>query len=521
MSAEPYPLDLPPAMFARSQADTHDDLQEQLAQTQAQVAQLQSQLNQMQQASCQGSSSLLLSSHLTEEPLLTDQGAATSIDPEEFSTLTEDFEKLSGEWSKFQKDEAKKKSDAAKKPTFQINGRIHLDSWSFLRESDGIGFFENPNPASPDFGNDPQDRFVFRRIRLEMKGDILETMLYRIQLDFNNPAEPEYKDVYLGFQELPFNQFFIIGNQKRPLGLDHLNSSRNNVFMERPLVVEAFNEDARRVGAAFYGHTDDDSLNWAYGMYTLENSANSGRIIGDSLQLSANARVSGTPWYDSYSDGRGYYHWGLAGMLARPDGDDGPADQNQNEGRFRTRDEARTDQRWLDTGRIAGAQWYEILALESMLNLGPFQLTGEYQTTWLQRDNTTTGTGPDVHFQGAYLYASYFLTGEHIPIDRQTGTIGRVKPFENFFLVDRCDGGCGHGWGAWQVAARFSYLDLTDADILGGVGYESSFAVNWHWTAYSKLQCNLSYSDIQDHRSVGGYTDGNAWILGTRLAIEF
>ncbi len=64
-------------------------------------------------------------------------------------------------------------------------------------------------------------------------------------------------------------------------------------------------------------------------------------------------------------------------------------------------------------------------------------MTGEYQANWLQRDDSTPGTGPNVFFHGAYVYASYFLTGEFIPYSRTTSTIGRVKPYENFFLVER------------------------------------------------------------------------------------
>jgi phosphate-selective porin OprO/OprP len=322
--------------------------------------------------------------------------------------------------------------------------------------------------------------------------------------------------MYLGFQELPFNQELLIGNQKRPLGLDHLNSSRFNVFLERPLVVEAFNEDARRIGMAMYGFSDDLLYHWRYGVYNMENTSTDGRYIGDSLQMSANARLSSSPWYDDTSEGRGYFHWALAGMLARPDGDVDPLDTNVNEGRFRTRSELRSDSRWLDTGPIPFAQWYEILGLESIVNVGPLQIVGEYQTTWLQRD-----IGTDVFFHGAYIYASYFLTGEFVPYDRETGTIDRVEPYENFFLVERCRGGVGGGWGAWQVAVRYSYLDLTDQDIAGGVEHNVTLGLNWHWTAYSKLQFNAVFGRIDEHRPAGGFTEGDFVGLGTRFVCDF
>ena len=441
---------------------------------------------------------------------------------DESDSLEQRLSELESAWKEHQASLKKAADDAKKKPTFKINGRIHLDYWAFPNPSEGIGFFEHPNPASPQFGTDPEDRFLFRRIRLEMGGDILETMLWRIQVDFNNPNEPELKDVYLGFKELPGNQELLIGIQKRPLGLDHLNSSRYNVFMERPFVVEAFNEDARRLGIAAYGVSDDELFHWRYGVYNLENVTSSdGRYLGDAYQLSGNGRLSSSPWYDETSGGRGYFHWAVSGMIARPDGNRTASATNANEGRFRTRPESRTEMRWLDTGAIRGAEWYEILGVESILNVGPVQFTGEYQWNWLQRDDTTPGTGPDLSFQGGYAFISYFLTGEHIPYERDTGTIGRVVPFENFFLVERCQGGTGHGWGAWQVALRYSWLDLTDADIAGGIGHAGTAALNWYWTPFSKLQTNVIYGEIDEHAPIGGYTAGDYWVLGARFAMEF
>lgn len=417
--------------------------------------------------------------------------------------------------------ETKKKADAASKPSLKINGRIHLDHWNFTDDSPGIGFFEHPDPAAANFGADPEDRTFFRRIRLNFQGDVFETMEYRMQIDFNTPDGGEMKDMYIGFKELPVLGTLLIGNQKRPLGLDHLNSSRFNIFIERPLVIEAFNEDARRLGIVAYDFSQDLVHNWRYGLYALENPSRDGKVIGDSMQLSGNARLASSPWYDETSGGRGYFHWAISGMVARPDGDVGVADINANNGRFRTRAELRSDNRWIDTRAIAGADWYEILGLETILNLGPFQVVGEYQSNWMQRDNVTAGTGPDLQFHGGYVYVAYMLTGEHVPYSRTSGTINRVRPFENFFLVNTCDDGVGGGRGAWQVALRYSYLDLTDDDIQGGVENNVTFGLVWYLNSHASMQFNAIYGDIENHAPVGGFTDGHFTALGTRLRVNF
>lgn len=403
------------------------------------------------------------------------------------------------------------KSAASKLPSLKISGRIHLDVWDFPHASPGIGYFENPTT-----GVDPESRIAFRRIRLTFRGDVTETIMYRFDLEFADPSNPQYRDAFLGFRDLPVFQTLLIGNQKRPLGLDHLNSSNDNVFLERPEVVEAFNEDARRVGIASYGVTEDELYHWRYGAYALENTQATGQSVGDSFQMSGNARLCSSPWYDESSGGRGYFHWGIAGMVANPDGEDTSLDTNNNDARFRTRAEARSTNRWLDTGRIAGADTFEIAAWESMLNVGAFQLTSEYQSNWVQRQN-----GTEVFFHGGYVQVAYTLTGEHIPYDRATGTIGTMEPFENFFLVNRCSGGHGGGWGAWQVGVRYSHLDLTDDNIGGGVGDDLTVALNWIWSKNAKWQFNYVAGQIEQRGPVAGYTDGNYSIFGTRFMIFF
>ena len=53
---------------------------------------------------------------------------------------------------------------------------------------------------------------------------------------------------------------------------------------------------------------------------------------------------------------------------------------------------------------------------------------------------------------GFYVQGSYLLTGEHRPYNRALGIFSGIRPKRNFLE----DG----GWGAWELAARYSYLDL-------------------------------------------------------------
>ena len=441
----------------------------------------------------------------------------------DYEKLLERVNDIEDSWTKYQDKLADDSAAKKKKSSWKMSGRVHLDNWYFGNENPGTNFLE-----TGDVTDDPEDRWDFRRIRLEFSGEVPNNMIFRTQIDFNNPAVAEMKDVYMGFTNLPNNQELWIGNQKRPIGLDHLNSSRHNVFMERPLAVETFNEDARRLGIQMHGHTDDFSYGWHYGAFLLENLNTDGRYRGDVNEAGFYGRLVANPWYDDISGGRGYYHFALVGSLNNTDGDGQiDNDQNANQGRFRTRPLARSDSRWWNTGRIGGADHYQQFGYESMLNIGAFQVTSEYFGTTLQRDPFGAFASDDLFFHGGYIFASYFLTGEHIPYNRKAGTIDRVKPFENFFLVDRCRGGTGKGLGALAIALRYDYLDLTDSDIQGGRGWAMTAGLNWYWTAYSKIQTNFIWGDIrdagEDQASSPATTGvgGDFTILGMRYMIDY
>jgi len=126
-----------------------------------------------------------------------------------------------------------------------VNGRIHADLWTFPNSSAGVNVFESGDPLLS-----PQDQFGFRRVRFGVRGDLWQTMVYKIEMEFAGGNNTEFRDTFLGWEDLPLVQTVLIGNQKRPYGLDHLNSSRYNVFLERPFVIESFNQDARRRSSA-------------------------------------------------------------------------------------------------------------------------------------------------------------------------------------------------------------------------------------------------------------------------------
>jgi len=387
-----------------------------------------------------------------------------------------------------------------KNPKMTLFGRIHLDYWAFPNADDGIETFE---------GGDPEDRVAFRRMRLGVAGDLNDNMFYKYEGEFAGGVASSYRDAFIGFKSLPLFNTVIMGNHKRPYGLDHLNSSRYNVFIERPFIVEALNQDARRLGISSNGLSDDQAWNWRYGLYHQNLTQTTSGWTGDHYQSEFAARIANTAWYDESSGGRGYFHWAVSGSYGQVDGG-----SPENAARYRTRPEARSDARWLDTGRIAGAEETFLFGLETVFNVGAFQLTAEYMQNNVERD---PGVGNDVGIGGGYVQVAYFLTGEHTPWVRKTGTLGRVKPFENFFSVRNCDGDRAFGLGAWQVAARYSYADLQDQDIIGGKGESLTLGLNWWWNPNARMQLNYLVGEIEREPIASGDYE----IVGLRWMVDF
>ena len=370
----------------------------------------------------------------------------------------------------------------------------------------------------PTSGTDPEDSIQFRRVRLALQGTVLDDVIYKIDFEMGNSNLIQLRDITIGRTDLPFNQTLLIGNQKRPLNFDQWSNSNYIPLMERPLIGDVVNAPNRGIGVSLLGYTDDESINWQVGSYTLEVVANDGRVFSDPLQLSVNARVAGTPFYDQVTDGRHYLHLGMAGMLAYPNGLADRADGSLNQARFATRPELQTRRNLIDTLLIRGANWYGILATETLFTWGSFTTGGETSIITVDR----FGTASTLTFWGAYVYASYFLTGEHQPLNRKVGKLGRVKPNENFFLWDRCWGKCGQGgWGAWQVVLRFSIADLSDDDVLGGAENNTSVGVNWWWNERARVMLNYVYGNIWDHRLVGGFSRGNLHAVSMRFQVDF
>ena len=108
----------------------------------------------------------------------------------------------------------------------------------------------------------------------------------------------------------------------------------------------------------------------------------------------------------------------------------------------------------------------------------------------------------------------YFLTGEHREYNKESATFTRVVPRQR--LAWKRTGFTGGG--AWQVAARYSYLDLNSKGIEGGRVHDLTVGLNWFLNPNMKVQFNYF---LTDRDAAGTAGDGLIHGFATRLAIDW
>jgi phosphate-selective porin OprO/OprP len=110
--------------------------------------------------------------------------------------------------------------------------------------------------------------------------------------------------------------------------------------------------------------------------------------------------------------------------------------------------------------------------------MGPLSAQAEYITTSVSRNADS-----NLDFDGWYAQAGYFLTGESR--NYKKGSFGGITP--------KASVGEG-GIGAWELALRYSTLDLIDKDIDGGD--VDSYTVGLNWFATPSLRFSANYVDV-------------------------
>ena len=392
-------------------------------------------------------------------------------------------------------------------PSVTVNGVFQADA----------GWIHQDSASKAEYGN-ILDGSDFRRARLSAKGSVTELTNYFFQMDFGFFGRPTFTDVWLEQTKVPLFGNVRIGQWKQPFSLETVSSFRYTTFMERSVLFQPFTP-FRHIGIGFYDHSDDLSMTWAASAFRTGQDQFGGTLSDDGGYGTAE-RITWVPSWEC--NGKSYTHLGIGHFFNAPPGD------SVN---FRTIPEfyvgangpgavgtsgqavpggANGTPFFVSTGNI-DVPYYNVLGSELLWVEGPLSIQSEAMVNLVNE-----GSGSTAILPGAYAQAGYFLTGEHRPYDRKTGSIDRVIPKSNLTFAGN---ECNPGLGAWEVAGRWSYLDLNDSTIAGGTITDYTAGLNWYWNPYTKMVFNYVHAISDSPAGPAGtaHTD----LFGVRAQIDF
>lgn len=152
----------------------------------------------------------------------------------------------------------------------------------------------------------------------------------------------------------------------------------------------------------------------------------------------------------------------------------------------------------VNTGFMEQSKSYLGHEFESIAIYGPLTVGSEFYQTHVYRSLE------DVTFGGFEVMVDYFLTGEHYLYSFKDGAIQGVSDIK-------------HCYGAWQLLARYSHLNLQDGPIKGGREDNTTIGINW--TANKTWKFLLNYIYVRTYPSENGL-NRHVNILGLRCQLS-
>ena len=367
------------------------------------------------------------------------------------------------------------------------------------------------------------DSWLLRRVRPIIEGTLFGKYDFRFTHEFAG-GNASVVDAYI---DARFSPAFKVraGKFKSFVGLERLQSGADIKFLERSYVTNAILPN-RDLGIAVHGDVLGNRLNYAFG---LVNGVSDGGNISTGTEFDGRkeftARLFATPFVndDSVLKGLGF---GVAATYTDSQGernlnftDTSAADATRNGLPSYLTDGQNTFFRY-SSAAVADGQRLRI-SPQAYYYTGPLGVIAEYAQV-RQDVSLTTGGSPTAGGAGSNTFitpntrkklshsawqiaVSYILTGED-------ACFRGVKPKQDFDL--------GTGWGAWELVARYSEINLDDntfrdptgTSFVGGYANLSESAksahswtvgVNWYLNQNAKIALNYEHTTFD-----GGAGDG-------------
>jgi len=356
----------------------------------------------------------------------------------------------------------------------RFRGTVQADSRWFLNEQADA---------------DQRNQFLLRRVRPVLEGTLYEKFGFRIMPEFAGGSF-QLLDAYVDANLTP--EFRLrIGKMKGPVDWERLQSPANLLMMERAFPTQlAPNRD---IGLQVWGDVMNGALSYQLGLFN-------GTVDGSSVDGDANngkdieGRLIASPFRNGDSDLLRGLRFGVAYSTGTQEGTTG----NNQLPRFLT--PGQNTFFAFNSGAFADGNRTRI-APQFYYSYGPLGLFGQYIVS--DEDVERAGNRRNVANTGWHLTASYVLTGEDATLD---GVRPR-RPF-NFKSGD---------WGAFEVAARVSELDVDDdvfagsaaqrlanPDTQAGKATEYGLGLSWYLNRSYRVMLNYEHTQFDGGAPSGG-----------------
>ena len=350
----------------------------------------------------------------------------------------------------------------------KIGGRLQND-WGVFSEGNDL----------KAAGVNSQNGAEFRRARIYIGGTIYEDFEFKTQYDFAG-GDADFKEVYIAANHVPVVGKVTVGHFKEAFGLENTTSDTNHTFLESSFINAFY--PAYNMGVGISNTAFDNRMGYTLGLFKETTSSNE-IAAQDSGGHHITGRLTGLP---IWNEGESYLHLGASLILKDVGGNDyGP----KSTAAAHLGDKVVG---LLNTGGInnapIAADSVDLFGVEAAYVRGAFHTQAEYQMADIEGD---TGV-EDADFNAYYAQAGYFLTGEHKAYKTSSGKFDKVRPLENFGW------GENKGTGAWELAVRYSHVDMEDNGYEGGELTDYTVGINWYLNPNMKMMMDYVHGELED-----------------------
>lgn len=395
---------------------------------------------------------------------------------------------------------------AGGRPTFtSADGRFSVAFRGLIQYDQGT-FAQGKAPAGTDLSSGGN----FRRAQIGLQGTAFSDWSYNFVYDFGGSGTEKSGYIYTAYAQYdglkPFG--LRIGAYAPPAGIEDATSSGDLIFAERPASADIARNIAgspsRNAVTLFYA---GDRL---YGALSY-----TGDKITDPGTFDEQQALVGRLSYLAYSDADTNILLDANATHVFKLADNAAGGASNPTTSFSITPEVTFDSggtKFVNTGNIPAAsmtQW----GLEGAANYRNFYAQGGYFDYAVARP----GVLDDPHFAGWYVTGTFVLTGESRRYNAATATFQNPRPTG--------------AWGAWEIAARYSSIDLNyRAGLAGSVlpaggirgGDQTVWGVGLNWYPNTVFHFALDYDDITVGRLDNGGADiglaAQALVLRTQVS---